>query len=205
MAKQIHLPILGENIPRRASSRGRSFFKKMTQLQGWRVLGDIPNIPKAVVIGAPHTSPMDSVYGIELALALGLEVSIMVKEELYHPPFRALLDWVNAVPVHRASATGLVNQMCDAFHKRDKFWLFIAPEGTRKSALSWKSGFYRIAVAAHVPIVMVAFDYDQKAAVFFGVFEPTGDFDADLPRILQYYRGIKGGNPNNLSLPLKNL
>lgn len=205
MPKQSHLPRLGEQIPRRASSRGRSFCKKMTLLQGWRVLGDIPNIPKAVVIGAPHTSPMDGIYGVELALALGLAVSIMVKEELYHLPFRTILDWVNAVPVHRASATGLVKQMCDTFNQRDKFWLFIAPEGTRKSAPSWKSGFYRIAVAAQVPIILVAFDYDQKAVIFLGVFEPSGDFDADLPKILAYYRGLKGGNPNNLSLPLKNL
>lgn len=205
MSEQYQLPVLGEHVPRRASPRGRLFWGKVTRLQGWRVLGEIPNIPKAVVIGAPHTSNLDGVYGIEFALALGLEVSIMVKEELYRLPFRAMLDWVNAVPVHRASATGLVEQMCETFQKRDKFWLFIAPEGTRKSAKSWKSGFYRIAVAAKVPLVLVGFDYEQQAAVFLGTFQPTGDFEADLPKILEFYRGLKGGNPDNLSLPLKNL
>ncbi len=205
MPEQTHLPILGENVPQRASSKGRAFWEKVTRLQGWRMLGDIPNIPKAVVIGAPHTSNMDGVYGIEFALGLGLDVSIMVKDELYRPPFRAMLDWVNAVPVHRASATGLVEQMCDSFNKRDKFWLFIAPEGTRKSAPCWKGGFYRIAVAAQVPIVLLGFDYEQKAFIFLGVFEPTGDFEADLPKILAFYKGLKGGNPDSLSLPLRNL
>lgn len=205
MPEQSQFPVLGVNVPRRESSKGRLFWEKVTRLQGWRVLGEIPNIPKAVVIGAPHTSNMDGVYGIEFALALGLEVSVMVKDELYRPPLRGLLDWINAVPVHRASATGLVEQMCEAFNKRDKFWLFIAPEGTRKSATSWKSGFYRIAVAAQVPIVLLAFDYEQKAFVFRGVIEPTGDFDADLPQILEFYRGLKGGSPKNLSLTLKNL
>jgi 1-acyl-sn-glycerol-3-phosphate acyltransferase len=95
--------------------------------------------------------------------------------------------------------------MCDVFKKRDKFWLCIAPEGTRKSATSWKRGFYHIAVAAQVPIIMLGFDYDQKAAVFLGLFEPTGDFDADLPKVLAFYQGLKGRNPDNLSLPLKNL
>lgn len=205
MPEQSQFPVLGANVPRRESSKGRLFWEKVTRLQGWRVLGDIPNIPKAVVIGAPHTSNMDGVYGIEFALALGLEVSVMVKDELYRPPLRGLLDWINAVPVHRASATGLVEQMCEAFSTRDKFWLFIAPEGTRKSATSWKSGFYRIAVAAQVPIVLLGFDYEQKAFVFKGVFEPSGDFDADLPKILEFYRGLKGGSPKNLSLTLKNL
>lgn len=205
MPEQSQFPVLGANVPRRESSKSRLFWEKVTRLQGWRVLGDIPNIPKAVVIGAPHTSNMDGVYGIEFALALGLEVSVMVKDELYRPPLRGLLDWINAVPVHRASATGLVEQMCKAFSTRDKFWLFIAPEGTRKSATSWKSGFYRIAVAAQVPIVLLGFDYEQKAFVFKGVFEPSGDFDADLPKILEFYRGLKGGSPKNLSLTLKNL
>lgn len=205
MLFQSRLPRLGANVPQRTYSTSRLFWEKVTQLQGWRVLGEIPNIPKAVVIGAPHTSNMDGIYGIEFALALGLDVSIMVKEELYRPPLRALFDWVNAVPVHRGCATGLVEHMCEVFKERDKFWLFIAPEGTRKSASSWKSGFYRIAVAAQVPIVMLGFDYEHRAEVFLGVFEPTGDFDADLPKILEFYRGFKGGNPDHLSAPLKNL
>lgn len=205
MPEQSQLPLLGEHVPRRASAKGRLFWGKMIRRQGWRVLGDVPNIPKAVMIGAPHTSNMDGIYGIEIALALGLDVSIMVKEELYRPPLRGLFNWVNAIAVHRASATGLVEQMCDVFNKRDKFWLFIAPEGTRKSSSSWKSGFYRIAVAAQVPIVMLGFDYDQQAIIFLGMFEPTGDFDADLPKLLAFYRGLKGANPNNLSLPLRNL
>lgn len=199
------LPVLGDNVPQRSFSQSRLLWRGLLRLQGWKVLGVVPNIPKAILIGAPHTSNMDGVYGIEFALALGLEVSVMVKDELYRPPFRAMLDWVNAVPVHRASATGLVEQMCDTFNKRDKFWLFIAPEGTRKSAPSWKGGFYRIAVAAQVPIVMIGFNYEQQAFVFFGVFEPTGDFEADLPKILEFYKGLKGGSPDNLSLPLRNL
>ncbi len=205
MSEQLKLPTLGANIPQRASTKGRLFWENMIRLQGWRVLGEIPNISKAVVIGAPHTSNMDGVYGIEFALALGLEVSIMVKEELYRPPLRGLLDWVNAVPVNRASATGLVEQMCEEFIKRDKFWLFIAPEGTRKAATSWKKGFYHIAFAAQVPIVMLGFDYERQAEVFLGVFEPTGDYEADLPKILAFYKGLKGGSPENLSLQLRNL
>ncbi len=205
MSQKSQLPRLGENVPQRPYSKSRLFWEKVTRLQGWHVRGDIPNIPKAVMIAAPHTTNMDGIYGIQLALALGLDVSIMFKDELYRAPLKGLWDWGNAIPVNRASATGLIDQMCEVFQKRDKFWLCIAPEGTRKTAANWKRGFYHIAVAAQVPIVILAFDYDQKAAVFMGVFEPTGDFDADLPKILAFYKGLKGGNPDNLSLPLKNL
>lgn len=199
------LPKLGDNVPQRPYSTSRLFWSKIAQLQGWKIIGKIPNIPKAVLIAAPHTTNYDGLYGIEFVLALGLEISIMAKEELYRPPFRGFWDWVNAIPVHRASATGLVKQMCDVFAQRDKFWLGMSPEGTRKAATHWKGGFYRIAVAARVPIVMVGFDYSQKAVIFLGVFEPTGDFNADLPKILAFYKGLKAGNPDNLSLPLRNL
>jgi len=196
-------PQLGNQVPQRSSSTSRLFWQKVTQLQGWQVLGEIPNIPHAVLIAAPHTTNMDGILGIQLALALGLDVSIMFKEELYRAPLRGLWDWGNAIPVNRASATGLVEQMCEIFKQRDKFWLAIAPEGTRKSATTWKRGFYHIAVAAQVPIVMVGFDYAKKAVIFLGLFEPTGDFDADLPKILAFYKGLTAGNPDNLSLPLR--
>jgi len=205
MPEQSQFPRLGANVPQRGFSYSRPFWKKVVQVQGWTVIGEVPNIPKAVLIGAPHTSNFDAVIGVQVLVALGLELHIMAKSELYRPPFRPLLDWIKMIPVDRRSAQGLVDQMRDVFHKRAKFWLGIAPEGTRDSAETWKSGFYRIACAVNVPIVMVGFDYSNKAVIFLGVFEPTGDFDADLPKILAFYKGLKGGNPDQLSLPLRNL
>jgi 1-acyl-sn-glycerol-3-phosphate acyltransferase len=136
---------------------------------------------------------------------MGLELHVMGKNSLYRPPFRAVMDWLKLMPVDRTSSHGLVEQMSHAFASHDKFWLGLAPEGTRDSAETWKSGFYRIAYAAQVPIVMAGFDYKNKNAIILGVFEPTGDFDADLPKILAFYKNTSPANPERLSKPLRML
>ncbi|WP_410210787.1 1-acyl-sn-glycerol-3-phosphate acyltransferase [Aquirhabdus sp.] len=199
------VPVLGENIPQRGTVWSRQFWTNLVRLQGWKVLGEVPNIPKAVMIGAPHTSNQDGVIGLQMVLAMGLEIHLMAKNSLYRPPFRAAMNWLKMMPIDRTSSHGLVEQMCHAFDSHDKFWLGLAPEGTRDSSETWKSGFYRIAYAAKVPIVMVGFDFKNKNVKFLGCFEPSGDFDADLPKILAFYKNTSPANPERLSKPLRML
>jgi 1-acyl-sn-glycerol-3-phosphate acyltransferase len=78
------------------------------------------------------------------------------------------------------------------------------PEGTRKQAESIRSGFYRIAHGAQIPIVMFSFDYTQKTIHCLGVFHPTGHFEQDLEHILDLYIGkFSAKNPKWLAKPLQ--
>ncbi len=199
------VPTLGANIPQRGTPWSRAFWTNLVRLQGWKVVGEVPNIPKAVMIGAPHTSNQDGVIGLQIVLAMGLEIHLMAKNSLYRPPLRAVMDWLKLMPIDRTTSHGLVEQMCDAFATHDQFWLGLAPEGTRDSSETWKSGFYRIADAAKVPIGLVGFDFKNKQVKFLGRFEPTGDFDADLPKILAFYKNTSPANPERLSKPLRML
>ena len=71
-------------------------------------------------------------------------------------------------------------------------FLGIAPAGTRTSGTPWRSGFYHIAHAAGVPILPAAFDGERRAIRLFAPFRTSGDFDADLPRLMALYAGIRG-------------
>ena len=108
--------------------------------------------------------------------------------------------------MRRDSAHGLTEQVVATIHAHDKIWIGMAPEGTRKKAEKMKSGFYHIAHAAGIPIVMFAFDYDHKTIYCLGAFTPTGHYQQDLAQIMQRYVGhFSPKNPDWLAEPLQKL
>jgi 1-acyl-sn-glycerol-3-phosphate acyltransferase len=153
------------------------------RLSGWRFQGTVPDIGRAVLIVAPHTSNWDFPVGLMAKFALRLGVHWMGK----HTIFRFGLGYVwrplGGIAVDRRAPQGVVTGVLEQFKRREQLLLGIAPEGTRKYTAQWKSGFYRIAVAAGVPILPIAFDYSRRLVVFFPLFHPTGDYEADLPRL----------------------
>ena len=110
------------------------------RLLGWRVDGKLPNLPKYVLIGAPHTSNWDFVLFLGLIFYLRANVRFMGKAELFRPPHGAFFRYCGGVAVDRKKSTGLVEQMVKACNEADKFILTIAPEGTRHHVTEWKRG-----------------------------------------------------------------
>jgi 1-acyl-sn-glycerol-3-phosphate acyltransferase len=82
--------------------------------------------------------------------------------------------------------------MSDEFAARKRMLLAIPPEGTRSLTRAWKTGFYYIAFQAQVPLILSVLDYGTKTIRIAGVFHPTGDYDADILAIGEYYRGAVG-------------
>ncbi|WP_372404179.1 lysophospholipid acyltransferase family protein [Acinetobacter piscicola] len=202
----INFPQLPDQVPHRGTPKSRAFFKNLYLAQGWRFEGQFPNIPKAVAIVSPHTSNFDGLYAFLAMLGIGLKVTIFGKDSLFKPPLDKLFKWMGVIPVQRDSPHGLTQQIVNAIQSTDKIWIALAPEGTRKQAEKIKSGFYHIAMGAHIPIVMFAFDYEQKVIRCLGVFTPTGDYDADLAQIFSHYQGnFSPKNPARLAKPLQKL
>lgn len=161
-------------------------------LMPWRIEGELPDVPKLVMIAAPHSSNFDGVYGLCAACAIGFEPAWMGKHTLFQTPLAPLLFRLGGIPTDRGQAHGVVRQMADEFARRERMWLVLAPEGTRKPVPRWRSGFYRIALAAGVPIFPVAFDYPRRRVVLLPLFEPTGDYAADLARLQALYLPFEG-------------
>lgn len=178
---------LGSAIPRRGGWISRASARGILTLLGWRVTGAFPNEPKMVMIGAPHTTNWDFVVALAAAFSLRLGFSWVGKQVLFRAPFGWWFRWLGGIPVDRRASHGFVQQMVGEFERRPQFLLAIAPEGTRKAVERWKTGFYHIAVAARVPVLLVTFDYARKAVHVGPVVTPTGDLTADMERILGLY------------------
>jgi 1-acyl-sn-glycerol-3-phosphate acyltransferase len=166
------------------------------RLLGWRVEGRLPASPKFVLIGAPHTSNWDLPLTLLTAFALDAKIYWLGKQSIFRPPFRRLFQWLGGLPIDRDRAGGVVAQCVAYFRQNEQLILTVAPAGTRKRVLRWKTGFYRIAVAAGVPVAMGFMDYRRKSGGIGPVLHPTGDLPADMTLIRRFYRTVTGKHPH---------
>lgn len=195
--------LLGPQMPQRRNPLTARMGSALLRLMGWQIVGRLPDVPKILVVAAPHTSNLDGLVALPAVLALDLRISLMAKHSLFRWPWRSLLHWLGLVPVDRATPGGTVGSAIERFHALPQLWLGIAPEGTRHSAPAWKSGFYRIATAARVPILPVAWDYARRQIVLGEPFLPSGSLENDLARLYAFYRDKQPRHPQRLSLPLR--
>lgn len=173
----------------------RWLFRNSLNFLGWRVQGQFPDLPKFVVVGAPHTSNWDFVIFLALALILRGSFHFMGKAELFHSPLGGFFRWCGGVPVDRSKPQGLVEQMTQAFQQADQFKLVVTPEGTRKKVKEWKRGFYHIAKNAGTPIVLGYVDSSKKTCGIGPTISLSNDVDADIKAIQAFYKNKVGINP----------
>ena len=181
----------------------RLLSNSIMRLFGWRVDGTLPDLPKYVIIGAPHTSNWDFILFLGIIFRLRINVSYMGKVELFRSPLGWFFYYCGGIPVDRSKSTGLVEQTVEACEKADQFILVIAPEGTRHGVKEWKRGFYHIAKGAGIPIVMAKVDGKHKTVHVGQVFHPTEDMESDMKVIQDAFKGITGIRPNKKYIELK--
>jgi 1-acyl-sn-glycerol-3-phosphate acyltransferase len=186
---------LPPRMPRtRPSHFARWIARSVLHACGWRVVGAFPDAPRAVLIGAPHSSNWDGFLGLLVKVALGVDVRIFAKHQLFWWPLGPLLRRLGVIEVNRSATGGFVDQIIDRFGREERLWVGIAPEGTRKRVERWKPGFWKIAKGAGVPVVPAYFHYPDK---IIGIGEPfllSDDMEADMARIRAWYAPWRGRN-----------
>lgn len=169
------------------------------KLMGWKLL-DLPERPaKAVVIAYPHTSNWDFPVTLLALAALPFGAQWVGKDAMFRGVCGPLLRSVGGVAVNRRERTGFVDRLAGEFGRRENFHLIIATEGTRSKQEGWKSGFYRIAIAADVPVVLAVVDYPKREVGLIASIKLSGDEDADMTRIAACYEGRRGYHHHNAS------
>ncbi|MBT8098751.1 MAG: lysophospholipid acyltransferase family protein [Gammaproteobacteria bacterium] len=171
-------------------------------LGGWSPVGELPAVPKAVIIAAPHTSNWDAYWALVYKVAIGLDVHFFGKHTVFWFPLGTLLRALGGIPLDRSKPGGAIQTAVDEFNQNENYYFGLAPEGTRSLKPYWKTGFYRMAQRANVPIVLGFLDFKKKEVGLGPVIELTGDQDADLARIAEFYADKRGRNPENTS-PIK--
>lgn len=173
----------------------RAFAKFILWVSGWEPVGEIPNVPKAVIIAAPHTSNWDGIWALTYKVAIGIDIRFFAKEALFWFPLGNLLRALGGIPLNRSKAQSAVQQAVTMFETEDSFFFALAPEGTRVLRNAWKTGFYRIATEANVPVLLGVLDYGNKRIGIDGRLDLSGDPDADLQKCADFYREIEGRWP----------
>jgi 1-acyl-sn-glycerol-3-phosphate acyltransferase len=164
-------------------------------LLGWRVRVVPPPGPKGIIIVYPHTSNWDFLWGYLTKLVMGLPLSFIGKDTLFRGPVAGLLRRMGGIPVNRRERTGLIGRLKAEFERRDWMWLAIAPEGTRSHVPHLKSGFYRLALAAGVPVGLAYIDYATRTVGMERYLVPSGDPEADMAVVRDAYAGKVGRHP----------
>ena len=180
--------------------KGNRLAAWLVKLMGWRIsFNGLPS-QQGVIIGYPHTSNWDFVVVMPVKWAVGLPVQFFAKDSLFRiPVFGSWLKSLGGMAIDRSSSRGVVGEMVNTLqqHKKDDryFWVGLSPEGTRKRAgipvKEWKTGFYYIAQGAQVPILPIYIDNPGKRVIFGPPLKTTGDLEADLATLQQFYRNAR--------------
>jgi 1-acyl-sn-glycerol-3-phosphate acyltransferase len=161
-------------------------------LLGW-TCADIEARPaRAVLVVYPHTSNWDFPLGLLAKAALPLNARWAGKDSLFRGPLGPLMRWLGGIPVNRRERTGFVARLAGELRTEPPFLLAIAPEGTRSLTPGWKSGFYRIALAAEVPLLLATIDYAHKRIGIIGSFTPSGDAERDIAALAGHFAECRG-------------
>lgn len=166
---------------------GNSIFKAA----GWTYNVD-PEIleKKQVIIGFEHTSNLDAVLSIALFQILDIKIHTLIKKELFKGPLKPILEKLGGIPVDRKASKDIVSQMVEQFQNHETFNLVIAPEATRakdgSERKAIRTGFWHIAKAANVPIVLMYANARSKQGGILGKIYPT-DLQKDLETIKELY------------------
>lgn len=189
------IPDVPANVPRvRANGFTRWLGRSVLRLGGWRVTGTIPDVSKLVLIVAPHSSNWDGLWGFAAKLAMGLEIRVLGKRQLFWWPLGPILHRLGVIPIDRSAAQGTVGQVVEMMVRADHLWFAVTPEGTRKQVAKWKTGFWKIAHAARVPILPAYFHYPDKTIGIGELFQASDDANDDIARLREWYRPWMGRN-----------
>lgn len=175
------------------------FSKLILRIIGWKVRITVPDYPKVIICVAPHTSNWDFILGKLAYATTGRKAGFLMKSSWFFFPLGLVFKAIGGVPVNRDSRNSMVESLVHRFRNTDRLALAITPEGTRSRTTRWHTGFLRIAEEADVPIVLGVIDFATRQILIEQTFTPTGNTEADMRSVKDYYRQFTGKYPEKFT------
>ncbi len=148
-----------------------------------------------MLVGAPHTSNWDFVFMLAIAWRLKMRIRWLGKKSLFRGWRGPIMRRLGGIPVDRAAPGGVVPEVLDRIRSGGVFGLVITPDGTRSGNAYWKSGFYRIAREARMPVTLGYVDRTTRTTGLGPTFELSGTVSSDMGRIRAFYADKAGVRP----------
>lgn len=181
-------------------SAPKNFAGRLLKWLGWTPIYSEAVQPRSIIAVAPHTSNWDFIIGYIYYKSLGTGVTLvfLMKKEWFFFPFNYLFKALGGLPVDRKSGSTAVEQATEMMRNADEFHIAITPEGTRKPRERWKTGFYRIAMEAGVPVQLAKIDYSKKeVGIFATITTDNPDVDAAVLEIRKHFHSSMAKFPQN--------
>lgn len=170
-------------------------------LSPWKLVREsFPVDGPRLLIGAPHTSNFDFVLMLGIAWDARMQIHWLGKQELFRGIAGPIMRGLGGIAVDRKNAAGVVDAVVAKARANDRFLLVVTPEGTRQGD-GWRSGFYRIAMAAKLPVTLGYADGSTKTAGLGETIRLTGDVVSDMDRVRAFYRDKSGVRPEYRTEP----
>lgn len=179
-------PHMSDHSPRMGNAFTRWIGDVLLKVIGWKLVGRMPDVPKFIILGVPHTSNWDAIAASAAMLASGFRYTFLIKKEWFFWPMGPLFRSLGGFPVDRSQGRGVVEQLAELFESADKVCVGIPPEGTRSKVERYKTGYLRAAYAANVPVFICAFNGPDKEVVLDRLMPLSGDLEADNDAIKTY-------------------
>ena len=179
-------PHMSEHSPRMGNGLTRFIGSAGLKLIGWELTGKMPDEPKFIILGVPHTSNWDAIAATLAMLASGFKYTFLIKKEWFFWPLGPLFRALGGYPVDRSKGKNVVDQLVTLYDKEDKVCVGCPPEGTRSKVERYKTGYLRAAYAAKVPVFICAFDGPNKKVVLDRLMPLTGELKTDNTAIKKY-------------------
>ena len=186
-----NLPVTAQKI-----TFSQRLARAILRLFGWELTGRFPDLPKYVLVGAPHTSNWDFPLAMLLMFGGGVRFNWIGKSSLFRWPFGGFFRSMGGIPVRRERTTNFVGQIVEAFDRSARLIIAIAPEGTRSMATRWKTGFYYMAMGAQVPLVLGFVDYRRRQVGVGPVIYPSADIEETFAQLRAFYADKTGKYPH---------
>lgn len=156
---------------------------------------------RGVLLGAPHTSNWDFWLMVMISWRYAIPFRFLAKKSVFWEPLGTIMRALGGIAVDRRLETGLVGSLVEMARRGEQFVVVITPEATRGKVEFWKSGFYRIARDADLPVILGFVDRARMTCGVGPTLELSGDVAADMDRIRAYYSGMVGMRPGLESEP----
>lgn len=166
----------------------------------WTLRNEPQPIGPRIIVGAPHTSNWDFVFMLAICWTGRISMRWIGKHTLFAGWRGPIMRALGGISVDRGNPGDIIAQVLNQ-QRDESISIVITPEGTRGAGRNWKSGFYRLALEAKLPVTLAFVDRNTMTTGLGPTITLTGNPVVDMDVIRGFYADKAGFHPALSGVP----